>query len=69
MGFGESGRQGSRFLDSHSQAGEEIDQVNGRHAAIADRDDVASASIRQLFENVLRLEIGIVHRTEEVVSG
>jgi len=67
-GFGKSGRQSGRLLDSQSQAGEELAKVDGRHAAVADRDDVVPASGRQLLEKVLFVQVGIVKRTEDPVG-
>lgn len=69
VGLRKSGRQSRRFLDSHPQTGEELAKVDGRHAAIADRDDVVGlASGRQLPENVLCVVEGIVERTVDLVG-
>ena len=67
-GVGESGRQSGRFLDSQSQAGEELAKVDRRHAAVADRDDVVPSSVGQLSEKVLFVQVGVVKRTEDPVG-
>jgi hypothetical protein len=56
-------------LDSHSQTGDKFAEIDCRHAAIADRDVITSAIIRQFVENVLLLgfAVGIVKRTIKLV--
>lgn len=64
----EGGRQCSCFLDSQTQTGKELDEIDGRSTAITNRDDIATALGCQLTEKVLRVEIGIVERAENIVS-
>ena len=66
-GFRKSGRQCCRFLDSHSQTGKELAEINRRLAAVTNSDGVILSFSLQLIENFQGVWIWVVKRTGNFV--